>query len=378
MNDLNGILKSIKEAPYSVKINLMTVLANYIKQSRGLPADQRDQLRSFISDELNNILAVLQDSPSKPYREKDEIFCYKDALVHFLFATVGGPANVTAGERETIETLDEIIRKDTVVENAVIKLFGHDVIVKSDVDCLIDVMNNVTDPYQIGILYSGLFHYREKIARFEPDAKAALAEYVAASTDSMLDHDLNDDELLSLEYIADICVYFPSDSIKALLKRIMKTNYNRPRYYALDTLLTMGENVDKDTVRELAQDISVASLTYGKLAAHKRLDLFPTEFTDEKYLAKSDMSQWLLYPTELNKLPDEIECLGEAKIKKDKYFIFKYKTDSENLPDELKNEWLIGWSGDNGGTFSRFDKLADYQKKTPEKTVKYIVKKLIK
>ena len=378
MKDISGILESIKEAPYGVKINLMTVLANYIKQSRGLSAEQRDQLRSFISDELNNILAALQQTPSKPYREKDEIFCYKDALVHFLFATVGGPTNVTASEKEVIETLDEIIRKDTVVENAVIKLFGHDVIVKSDIDCLIDVMSTVTDPYQIGILYSGLFHYREKISKFEQDAKAALAEHIAMNTNSMLDHDLNDDELLSLEYIADICVYFTADSIKALLNRIMKTKYNRPRYYALDSLLSLGENVDKEAVHELAQDISVASLTYEALAKRKRLDLFPAEYSDEKYIAKSDMSQWLLYPTELNKLPTEIECLGEAKIKKDKYFIFKYKSDSDNLTDELKNEWLIGWSCRNGGTFSHFDKLADYQKKTPEKTVKYIAKKLIK
>lgn len=57
--------------------------------------------------------------------------------------------------------------------------------------------------------------------------------------------------------------------------------------------------------------------------------------------------------------------------------IFRYKSDSDNLSDELQNKWLIGWSGDKGGTFSQFDEYALYEKKTPEKTLKYIKKKLI-
>ncbi|MDE5616332.1 MAG: hypothetical protein K2I78_00925, partial [Clostridia bacterium] len=75
---------------------------------------------------------------------------------------------------------------------------------------------------------------------------------------------------------------------------------------------------------------------------------------------------------------DEIEFLGKSTVKKEDYFIFKYKSDSDNLSDDLKNVWLIGWSGSDGGTFSDFDKLSDYEKKTPEKTVKYITKKLLK
>ena len=69
--------------------------------------------------------------------------------------------------------------------------------------------------------------------------------------------------------------------------------------------------------------------------------------------------------------------MGTAKVKNELYHIFKYKSDSENL-DDLAGEWLIGWSGNMGGTFSNFDKLSDFEEKTPEKTLKNIVKKLLK
>jgi hypothetical protein len=49
----------------------------------------------------------------------------------------------------------------------------------------------------------------------------------------------------------------------------------------------------------------------------------------------------------------------------------------DNLDDELKGQWLIGWSGSEGGTFSNFDPLVEFEKKTPEKTVRYIRRKLL-
>lgn len=58
--------------------------------------------------------------------------------------------------------------------------------------------------------------------------------------------------------------------------------------------------------------------------------------------------------------------------------VFKYKTDSDNLSEDLHDVDLVGWSGNEGGTFSNFDPLSDFQKKTPQKTLKYIAKKLLR
>jgi len=96
----------------------------------------------------------------------------------------------------------------------------------------------------------------------------------------------------------------------------------------------------------------------------------------QEYLAKSNMVRWLVYPTELGKYPDRIELLGKVK-KKEEYYIFRFSSDSENLGDELKGKWLIGWASDEGGTFSNFDLYESYEKKTVEKTLKFIKKKLL-
>ena len=91
------------------------------------------------------------------------------------------------------------------------------------------------------------------------------------------------------------------------------------------------------------------------------------------------MVHWLVYPTELGKKPDAIEYIGKIKyfFKKEEYYVFKYMSDSENLGEELQNKWLIGWSNDDGGTFSNFDLLSDYEKGSVDKTLKNIKKKLI-
>lgn len=106
------------------------------------------------------------------------------------------------------------------------------------------------------------------------------------------------------------------------------------------------------------------------------ITLFPKKYASPEYLAKSDMVHWLCYPTELGKAPDEIELFGTVEVKKQPYYVFKYKSDSDNLSDELKNRWLVGWSSDDGGTFSHFTPLDECEKKTPEKTLKYIKKSL--
>ena len=86
---------------------------------------------------------------------------------------------------------------------------------------------------------------------------------------------------------------------------------------------------------------------------------------------------WLTYPTELGKAPDEIEYIGKTDVKKESFYIFKFKSDSDTLSEEQKSKWLIGWSSNEGGTFSNFDEYEKFDKGTPEKTVKYIKKKLL-
>ena len=101
----------------------------------------------------------------------------------------------------------------------------------------------------------------------------------------------------------------------------------------------------------------------------KLQSLFPAELSTPEYLAKSDLVHWLTYPTELGKQPDQIEYLGKVK-KKEEYYIFRYISDSANLGDDRKNQWLIGWSNDEGGTFSNFNLYSDFEQKNNRKNLK--------
>ena len=65
------------------------------------------------------------------------------------------------------------------------------------------------------------------------------------------------------------------------------------------------------------------------------------------------------------------------KTKKEDYYIFKFKSNSDNLSDDLKDKYLIGWSNNGGGTFSNFDLYENFEEKTIEKTLKKIKKKLL-
>ena len=78
------------------------------------------------------------------------------------------------------------------------------------------------------------------------------------------------------------------------------------------------------------------------------------------------------------KTPDELECLGKTVFKKSTFFVFRFRSDSENLEENQRGKWLICCSAPELGIFSPFAEYEKYQKKTPEKTLKHIIRKLIK
>ena len=59
------------------------------------------------------------------------------------------------------------------------------------------------------------------------------------------------------------------------------------------------------------------------------------------------------------------------------FYVFKYRSDSDTLDEEKKHKWLVGWSSDEGGTFSEFEELAQFEKNTPEKTLKALKKRIV-
>ena len=78
-------------------------------------------------------------------------------------------------------------------------------------------------------------------------------------------------------------------------------------------------------------------------------------YTEQEKAAIESLSNWLADPNELGKKPSKIECVGSFELDDLKYYIIKYKNNTED-------KWLVGVAGGyeensleaQGHTFSDF------------------------
>ncbi len=362
---------------YEENARLLQYLGNVLKSNMAkLPAEEKISIKDFALKEMQKLIEVIPSA--KNYREKDKMFFYEDSVL-MIFTLMGDHNSLTDEQADILQKLIATVSKERVLENSVDKMFEIAKIEKSDVEAVLSIAKPIKDDYQRGMLFQGLLEHKDKIKNMSSDAKSAIAEFTESELERLLsEKDLSDDAVNIIEFAADVSKYFITGKILDMLEKAMIVVENQVKYFILETLLDNNRQVSADAIKEIAGDLSYANLLKNVLVKYGKANLFPKEYDTPEYLAKSDLVHWLCYPTELNQKPDEIELLGKATVKKEDYFIFKYKSDSDNLTDELQNVWLIGWSGSQGSTFSEFDKLSDYEKKTPEKTVKYITKKLLK
>lgn len=378
MTKFDEIFETVKNNKnYEENARIMKYVGNILQNAKRISKEESECVKNFAVGEMKRLLSEIP--LAETYKEKDKMFFYEDSLLMVFTFAGGSLKNANEEQLEIIKKIVNLVSEESVVENAVDELFQLETVEKSDMEKAIGVVEPLTDEYRRSIFYQKLNEHKEKLHKLAAEAKSMLAEFVADDMERLLNdaENLDEDKINSLEFSADICKYFISDRIIAILKKLMSLKINRVRYYALETLLHHKQEIPADAVKELAEDLSYAELTYSLLKRYLKEALFPDEFAAPEYLAKSELVHWLTYPTELDKEPDEIKLLDTIKVKKDLYYVFLYKSDSDNLSDDLKNEYLIGWSGDCG-TFSNFDKYSDYEKKTPQKTLKYIAKKLLK
>ena len=385
MSSFTNIINSIKTAEtLRDKSQLLTYLGRALSANRKkiTPAD-KGELGAFALSELEEVPARLNKAES--YREKDEIFGIMDSLMNLVMICYDSPAAMAPDKVEMIQRVIERCNKERFLENAIDEAFGGNPD-EADMERILCMASPLKDEFQKGQLWHGLLHYKGQVQRLSNDAKAVLAKYAVSElsrfAEARKEGALTEEMLGNLEFICDaagsLMLNAPANpELVALISDLFEMKDSDISYYALSTLLSVGEKAPDEVIVALANDLVYADLTYSLLERHSMTARFPAELRDPAYLAKSDLVHWLTYPTELGREPDEIELLGVTKKKGETFHVFRYKSDSDNLGDDLKGVCLIGWSGNDGGTFSNFDKYADYEKKTPEKTVKYIRRKLL-
>lgn len=377
MNQIRQMLQMLREASgYAEKTQILSYLLSMLRREK-LTADDRNMLSDFAFSEVDTLM---RDIPrAKNYKTKDEIFRYEDILLGLIIKLHPKPDTVSPEDLQKTELLVQVVEKARYLEITVDEIFQKSEYTAGDIRDLLRLVSDIKDEYQRGRVFAGLLHYRDKLSALSDEAKGLLAEHTCAEIRRALPigTETDADLLDALEIAADVCREFMNEALAQMLTAFLSAEENRLRFYAAQTLLLTGHDVDANVVASLARDPLFADMICAVTKQCGRAELFPSEYADPVYLAKCDLSRWLYYPTELGKLPDEIEFLGSVKVKKELYYIFRYRSDSENLDEERRGQWLIGWSSADGGTFSNFDLYAPFEQKTPEKTVKLIKKKLL-
>jgi hypothetical protein len=348
------------------------------QQSKRLSDKDRKAVLEFAYRQIDVYLAAIPEADC--YKDKDDIFEQEDMILGIIMTLCPAPGSVPPEKLMKIQTLVKMVEDARKIEMTLDNIFAKDSIQESDINSLLFWVKQTNDEYQRAVIYAGLLHYRDRIRLFTEGAKNKLSQHLHSEMRRILDMDpISGDALNALEMLADVCKLFPGEDTAPLLMNLLCLKQNQISFFAVESLLFLGQEVPGWAVNELAQDLIRANLVYIALEQYGKTALFPTELNNEVYLAKSDLVHWLTYPTELGKVPDEIEYIGKIKylFKKDVYHVFKFRSDSETLGEDLTGKWLIGWSSKDGGTFSNFDEFEKFDLGDTDKTLKNIKKKLI-
>lgn len=379
MSKFNEMIETMKAAEYREKKQFLEYIVRMAERAKHqFGPEDKDALLAYAYEEVEAMLRAIPAAES--YKEKDLIFECENFLLGLIMNLCASPAQIPQEKLLKIKALTELVNQERYIETTLDSIFEQLAITETDVNRLLYWVRQTADEYQKGKLFEGLVHYQKDMSKLDSGAEKAMANYIAGEMRRLMALG-GEDAWNALELIADVGKYFAAENsdVVAALQELLQLGRNHINSYAVDTLCGMGLEVPQNVIDALARDLEYANMTYHILQRQGKAHLFPAECATEEYLAKSDLVHWLTFPTELGKAPDAIEYIGRVKklFKKEVFHVFKYRSDSDTLDDELKNKWLIGWSSEEGGTFSNFDEYARFQKDTKEATLKNIKKKLL-
>jgi hypothetical protein len=176
-----------------------------------------------------------------------------------------------------------------------------------------------------------------------------------------------------LSSLLNLAGYMIEPKLPPLLREAAKFTDPRIAMSAAIAMLHQSGDANKLAIRRAAESNETRRPLFELLNAMDRKDLFPKKFATWEAFAASDMVNWLIFPTELGREPDEIS-LGHTewldKKRKLALYVWKFRN--------AKEPWMAGVSGPyklagsprpshGARTFSAFD---DWDSATPQEHAK--------
>lgn len=170
---------------------------------------------------------------------------------------------------------------------------------------------------------------------------------------------------------------------EASLKKVIpvKSEYTGTVFEQVYNKLEAGSTLSSAEIEHFSKDIATRADFYNLLATFNQEALFPREYYTFEKAAEGVLVNWLVYPTELDTVPSNIELIKKVALAEHDttfiYYVFQFKTEPPHWA--AKNGWMIGVAGPyltdskpydwTSGTFSRFSKARET---SPEKEVAWI------
>ena len=181
--------------------------------------------------------------------------------------------------------------------------------------------------------------------------------------------------------LLDLAGYLPPADVARDLTDALAFRDPRLVYFALTSLLENEAALPPAAVAAVAATPELRNHLYEKLKEADQEQMIPPRSRTQAAFAEAEMVRWLVYPTELGRVPDRIELkkvvsvdAGGANGALD-YYLFRFRT----LPPHwaAKNGWMAGVAGPflrkdaptteaEGDTFSEFER---WDSRTPAEHV---------
>lgn len=162
-------------------------------------------------------------------------------------------------------------------------------------------------------------------------------------------------------------------------KQFLDQKYERIK--SIYDKINNGETISEADIFPFAKNVLTRELTFQLLVDNNKTNLFPKEYYTIEKSAESNLCNWLLFPTELDACPDEIEHVKRITIAFDGknifYHVFKFRVDKPHWAAE--DGWMLGIVGPffedskpydfPTATFSRLSKMDEIK---PEDEAKWV------
>lgn len=183
--------------------------------------------------------------------------------------------------------------------------------------------------------------------------------------------------------LLDLIGRVPSEAAAQTIATAIE-NYNDPfvKQYAILAAFRLGDDVRDDHLLAVAKDVECRGPFLVSLREINQGHRFPASYLKQELIAESRMVDWLLFPTELGDLPQQMELMNAYEVRdrfQDRwlYYIYRFRPKPSQLMDD---QWMAGVSGPfpatgpvefgGGATFSHFEA---WESKSPQEHLRNVI-----